>query len=69
MLQIVNVLPKALLRRNAKVYIAGRSRAKAVPVVQELHEVTGNPPIFLEIDLANLASVREAASEFLQCVI
>ncbi|KAI0826477.1 NAD(P)-binding protein [Irpex lacteus] len=56
---------KALLNRNAKVYIASRSKTKADAAIQELKEATGHEPLFLQLDLASLASVRQAAEEFL----
>lgn len=54
--------------RHAKVYIAGRSETKANPVIQELQQSTGNEAIFLTLDLADLASIRRCAKEFLVCV-
>ncbi|KAI0088800.1 NAD(P)-binding protein [Irpex rosettiformis] len=56
---------KALLDHNAKVYIASRSKTKADVAIQELKKATGHEPLFLQLDLANLASVRQAAEEFL----
>ena len=57
---------KALLQRNAKVYLAARSRSKADAAIKDLKEATGKDAIFLELDLANLASVKKAAEEFLR---
>lgn len=54
----------ALLRRNAKVYIAGRTPAKAEAAIRELKERTGKDALFLELDLANLRAVRKAAATF-----
>ncbi|KAJ6618156.1 hypothetical protein B0H10DRAFT_2030840 [Mycena sp. CBHHK59/15] len=56
---------RALLEHNAKVYMACRSRAKADAVIAELRELTGKEAVFLELDLADLASVRAATKEFL----
>ncbi|KAI0088815.1 NAD(P)-binding protein [Irpex rosettiformis] len=56
---------KALLKKNATVYIAGRSKSKAESAVEELRTSTGKKPVFLELDLANLASIRRSAEEFL----
>ncbi|KAH8086594.1 NAD(P)-binding protein [Cristinia sonorae] len=56
---------KALLDRNARVYIASRSKAKADAAIQQLHQLTGKQAIFLELDLASLSSVRRSAEEFL----
>ncbi|CUA76936.1 hypothetical protein RSOLAG22IIIB_06399 [Rhizoctonia solani] len=56
---------KALLSKNAKVYIAARSKPKADEAIELLKsETNGKEAIFLELDLANLASVRKAAEEF-----
>ncbi|KAI5116375.1 hypothetical protein M0805_003529 [Coniferiporia weirii] len=54
----------ALLRKNAKVYIAARNRTKAEAAIAELKEKTGKEALFLELDLANLKSVKGAAEEF-----
>ncbi|ELU45063.1 short chain dehydrogenase domain-containing protein [Rhizoctonia solani AG-1 IA] len=57
---------KVLLLKNAKVYLAARSKARADEAIQWLErETNGKSPIFLELDLANLDSVREAAEEFM----
>ncbi|KAI0775581.1 NAD-P-binding protein [Trametes elegans] len=56
---------KALLPRNAKVYMASRSRTKAEAAIASLKDETGKEAIFLELDLASLASVKKAAQEFL----
>ncbi|EIM82656.1 NAD-P-binding protein [Stereum hirsutum FP-91666 SS1] len=57
---------KALLPRNAKVYIAGRSLKKAEEAMKDLRQQTGKDAHFIELDLASLASVRRAAKSFLQ---
>ena len=59
---------QVLLRNNAKVYIAGRSKTKADLVIRELKEATGNEPLFHELDLASIAAVRQSAKEFLTYV-
>ncbi|KAH9857650.1 NAD-P-binding protein [Lenzites betulinus] len=56
---------KALLQHNAKVYLAARSKAKADAAIASLKEATGKEAIFLELDLADLASVKKSAQEFL----
>ncbi|KZS99459.1 NAD(P)-binding protein, partial [Laetiporus sulphureus 93-53] len=56
---------KALLEHNAKVYMASRSKQRAEVAVARLKEETGKEPIFLELDLGDLKSVRRAADEFL----
>ncbi|KZT73289.1 NAD(P)-binding protein [Daedalea quercina L-15889] len=56
---------KVLLERNAKVYMGARDEKKARVAIEELKEQTGKEAIFLELNLANLASVRKSADEFL----
>ncbi|KAK7053648.1 short-chain dehydrogenase/reductase family protein [Favolaschia claudopus] len=57
---------KQLLLKNAKVYLAARSEEKAKAAIQRLQQETlGKTAIFLELDLADLPSVRKAAEEFL----
>ncbi|KAI8986260.1 NAD(P)-binding protein [Trametes punicea] len=56
---------RPLLKRNAKVYMASRSREKAEAAIASLKKDTGREAIFLELDLASMASVRRAAKEFL----
>ncbi|KAF8710800.1 NAD-P-binding protein, partial [Rhizoctonia solani] len=56
---------KALLNKNAKVYLAARSKSRADDAIEWLKsETNGKTPVFLELDLGNLASVRKAAEEF-----
>jgi retinol dehydrogenase 12 len=58
---------KVLLARNAKVYIACRSRAKAESAITDLQAaVPHNKATFLELDLGSLDSVKNAAQEFLR---
>ncbi|KAG8875925.1 hypothetical protein FRB97_004631 [Tulasnella sp. 331] len=54
----------ALLNKNAKVYMASRSRERAEAAIQDLKTITGREAIFLELDLANLDAVTRAAEEF-----
>ncbi|KAJ7769686.1 hypothetical protein DFH07DRAFT_282015 [Mycena maculata] len=56
---------RALLQHDAKVYMACRSRTKAEAVISELKTLTGKEAVFLALDLADLASVKAAAHEFL----
>ncbi|KAH9941562.1 NAD(P)-binding protein [Amylocystis lapponica] len=56
---------KVLLEHNARVYMASRSKDKADQAVDALKIQTGKDAIFLELDLANLTTVRRAAEEFL----
>lgn len=62
-------LIKVLLDKGAKVYMAARNKSKADEAIEWLRiETNGKTPIFLELDLADLDSVRRAAEEFKQCV-
>ncbi|KAH8077728.1 NAD-P-binding protein [Cristinia sonorae] len=54
-----------LLRRNAKVYMATRTKSRAEEAIRELRERTGKDAIFLELDLSSLESVQKAAHTFL----
>lgn len=55
-----------LARRDARVILACRSPARAVPVVEELKAATGNAAIELvTVDLADFSSVRACAAELL----
>ena len=57
---------RALAGRGDRVVLACRSEAKTVPVIDEITRDTGNPYItFLPLDLADLASVKQAATQFL----
>ncbi|RDB18042.1 hypothetical protein Hypma_000726 [Hypsizygus marmoreus] len=55
---------KALLNRNAKVYMASRNEDKAVHAIEDLRRLTGKEAVFLKLDLADLKSVKAAAEEF-----
>ena len=59
---------KALLQHNAKVYLAARDQGKASKAIEELKDATGKEALFLQLDLADLPSVRKSAEEFLSCV-
>lgn len=54
-----------LAAQGATVYLACRSAEKTRPVVAEIAERTGVEPRFLQLDLADLDSVRACAEEFL----
>ncbi|KAI0302872.1 NAD(P)-binding protein [Multifurca ochricompacta] len=56
---------KELLNHNAKVYLAARSTAKAIDAIKELKDETGKEANFLQLDLADLLSVRKSATDFL----
>lgn len=49
--------------------MASRSKAKAEQAIADLKQLTGREAIFLELDLANLKSVKKAAEEFLRYVL
>ena len=49
--------------------MAARNKQKAEAAIADLKEQTGKEAIWLELDLASLASVRHAAKEFMLCVI
>ncbi|KAG8699821.1 hypothetical protein FRC09_006358 [Ceratobasidium sp. 395] len=58
---------KVLLNRGAKVYLAARSKSKADKAIEWLkNETNGRAPVFLQLDLADLASIRRAAGELRQ---
>ncbi|KAJ7036978.1 NAD-P-binding protein [Mycena alexandri] len=56
---------KQLLLKNAKVYLAARSPEKATAAIKRLEEETKKSAIFLQLDLADLPTVRRAAETFL----
>jgi NAD(P)-dependent dehydrogenase (short-subunit alcohol dehydrogenase family) len=51
--------------KNAKVYLAARSPEKAVAAIERLEEETKKSAIYLQLDLADLSSVRKASETFL----
>ncbi|PPR07468.1 hypothetical protein CVT26_013438 [Gymnopilus dilepis] len=55
---------KALLLHNARVYIAARSQVKCEEAIEELKTATGKEAHFLQLDLSDLHSVRNAATTF-----
>ncbi|KAG8697083.1 hypothetical protein FRC09_008083 [Ceratobasidium sp. 395] len=58
---------KVLLNKGAKVYLAARSKVKADDAIEWLKaETGGKTPEFLQLDLADLPSVRRAVEEFKQ---
>ncbi|QRW13834.1 short chain dehydrogenase [Ceratobasidium sp. AG-Ba] len=54
----------ALLSKNAKVYLAARSRPRAEEAIEWLKNETGKEAIFLELDLASFNSIKKATEEF-----
>ncbi|KAF7290301.1 NAD-binding protein [Mycena chlorophos] len=57
---------KALLAHNAKVYVAARSKDRVTEANKTLEAATGKRAQFLQLDLADLASVKASAEDFLQ---
>lgn len=57
---------KELLLKGATVYLAARSAEKGAQAISQLKVETGRTAKFLELDLADLRSVRRAATGFLQ---
>lgn len=56
---------KALLNKGAKVYLAARNKSKAEEAIEWLkNETGGKTAVFLQLDLANLDSIRKAAAEY-----
>ncbi|KAI0630119.1 NAD-P-binding protein [Trametes polyzona] len=55
---------KRLLLKNAKVYIATRSKDRAEHAIAELREQTGREASFLRLDLGDLDSVKAAAEDY-----
>ncbi|KAG8943036.1 hypothetical protein FRC04_003247 [Tulasnella sp. 424] len=56
---------KELLKKNAKVYLAARSKERGEAAIKELQAVTGKSAQFLELDLANLDKITASAKEFM----
>src|SRR5690349_8889753 len=55
-----------LAKRGAHVVLACRSKSKTDPVIDEIKKVSGNDKVeFIQLDLADLASVRECAKQIL----
>ncbi|KAF9465820.1 NAD(P)-binding protein [Collybia nuda] len=57
---------KALLNKNAKVYIAAHSQVRSEQCIQDLKAETGHQAHFLELNLASLGSVKASAQQFQQ---
>ncbi|KAG2051641.1 NAD(P)-binding protein [Suillus hirtellus] len=57
---------RVLLTKNAKVYVACRDKAKGENAIRELKESTGKEAYFLQLNLANLKSIKASGEEFLQ---
>ncbi|KAK1234546.1 short-chain alcohol dehydrogenase [Marasmius sp. AFHP31] len=57
---------KAVLAKNAKVYVACRSSEKGESAIGRLREETGKDAHFLRLDLSSFVSIEQAAQEFLR---
>ncbi|KAI0630118.1 NAD-P-binding protein [Trametes polyzona] len=55
---------KRLLLKNARVYLAARSKSKAERAIEEIREETGKEALLLLLDLGDLNSVKAAAEEY-----
>ena len=54
------------MKKDAKVWIAGRSETKALKVMEELKRETGNEKVFfLKLDLADIPSCAAAARQLI----
>lgn len=63
---IGRITARELARRGADVFLATRSLARTQPALDEIAQLTGRPCAhWLELDLADLASVRACAQRFL----
>ena len=49
-------------------YIAGRNPQKIEEAIEDLRQVTGKTAFALQLDLADLKSIKAAVSNFLECV-
>jgi len=54
--------------KNAKVYVACRDKTKGENAIRDLKESTGKEACFLQLNLANLKSVKASGEEFLRYV-
>src|SRR5512140_668891 len=63
---IGKVTAAELAKQGARVVLANRSEDKTRPVIEEIRKAAPGAQLdFLALDLADLASVRRAAKEFL----
>ncbi|KAF9072376.1 NAD(P)-binding protein [Rhodocollybia butyracea] len=63
---IGKVTVKELLKHNAKVYMAVRSREKAEAAIKDLKKETGKEAIFLKLDLGDLTTIKASVEDFLK---
>ncbi|KAG1869443.1 hypothetical protein DFJ58DRAFT_837739 [Suillus subalutaceus] len=57
---------RVLLTKNAKVYVACRDKTKGEDAIRDLKESTGKEACFLQLNLANLRSIKASGEEFLR---
>ncbi|KAG1844696.1 hypothetical protein F4604DRAFT_1937386 [Suillus subluteus] len=57
---------RVLLTKNAKVYVACRDKTKGEAAIRDLKESTGKEACFLQLNLANLKSIKASGEEFLR---
>jgi retinol dehydrogenase-12 len=55
---------KHLLAKNVKVYVAGRNASKVAAAIDALEQETGKRAVALQLDLADLDSVKACAIGF-----
>ncbi|KAJ3321276.1 hypothetical protein HDV06_004501 [Boothiomyces sp. JEL0866] len=55
-----------LARKGASVYMASRSKDRAMEAIQKIKMETGNTVEFLQLDLQDLKQVKQAAESFLK---
>ncbi|KAK7441535.1 short-chain alcohol dehydrogenase [Stygiomarasmius scandens] len=55
----------ALLEHNAKVYMASRNATKAKETIDDLKTRTGKEALFIQLDLADLRSIKNAAEVYM----
>ena len=57
---------KALVTKNAKVYMACRNPEKARAAIEKMKGETGKEAEFLQLDLSDLKAVKSASDEFMR---
>ena len=58
-----------LLEKNAKVYLAARTEARAKAAIAELLVETGKEAIWLQLDLSSIHSIERSVAEFYRHVV
>jgi retinol dehydrogenase 12 len=56
----------ALARKNANVYMASRSKERALIAIEKIEKETGKKVEFLHLDLQDLKQVKSAADSFVK---